>query len=105
MRMISRSRLSSKRSGSGALSMTHSNSAAKRVANNRSLTAGHTTSMPVALRFDEIRHDGEIKIQHSPLTWAATQGHAVVHFARVDHDDVASVRLDIADTAPRAMRP
>ena len=72
---MSRSRFSSKRSGSGDLSMTLPNNAAKRVANTRSLTAvAHNLDARRALRFDEIRHDGRVKIEHLPLTGPGAQG-------------------------------
>src|SRR5215472_12278290 len=45
------------------------------------------------------RCDSRIKIEHSPLTRAPNRGHAIVHFAGVDHDDIAAGSVSGGDGA------
>jgi hypothetical protein len=52
------------------------------------------------LAADELR----IKIEYPPSASEATHGHAIVHLARVQHDDIAGLGLDLPDHAPRALR-
>lgn len=48
-------------------------------------------------------NQSRIEVEHVPAPACAVDGRAVMHFARIHRDDVASQRIDPADTAPGAM--